>query len=156
MWLRLKQAVLWERIYGIMDRAKDFSLEPFRGCWWTTKQAILRKRISGFMNRIFSSSGTVMRILVNDNTGTNLDLLATFVDEEWLESEDEMNDDPTSQVALGHASELNDDLGGPCDQEDKEKWTGNSNSTISPDGEDVFNGNPLGTAEPSVFIHVHN
>ncbi|XP_038116734.1 uncharacterized protein LOC119768962 [Culex quinquefasciatus] len=74
--------------------------------------------------------------------------------EEWLESEDEMNEDPTSQVALGHASELNDDLGGPCYQEDKEKWTGNSNSTITPDGEDVFNGNPLGSAELSVFVHV--
>ncbi|XP_052565921.1 uncharacterized protein LOC120412960 [Culex pipiens pallens] len=98
--------------------------------------------------------GTVPRMLVDDNTGTNLDLLPTFVDEEWLESDDEMNDDPTSQVALGHASELNDDLGGPCDQEDKEKWTGNSNNTITPDGEDVFNGNPLGSAEPSVFIHV--
>uniref|UniRef100_A0A8D8CMX1 (northern house mosquito) hypothetical protein n=1 Tax=Culex pipiens TaxID=7175 RepID=A0A8D8CMX1_CULPI len=77
--------------------------------------------------------GTLPRMLV--------DLLPTFVDEARLESEDEMNDDPTSQVALGHASELNDDLGGPCDQEDKEKWADNSNSTITPDGEDVFNGN---------------
>lgn len=90
-------------------------------------------------------------MLVDDNTGTNLNLLPTFVDEERLESEDEMNDVPTSHVALGHASELNDDLASPCDQEDKEKWTGNPNSTITPDGEDVFNGNPLGSAEPSTF-----